>query len=394
MARVLMMTDFSESYANKLLSGIMRYSHEHEPWTVCKVPLSLRDSGRMREVADFAVSWKADAVIGQFRNSDNVKVFQEKGILTLAQDYQQRFPDLINISGDYVLSGEMAADYFIEKGVRHFAFFGISGMVWSEERLEGFAARIRERVPEAHLSVRMKTGLHDVWWYDTASLTEWLAELPKPVAVLGCDDNIAYQIIEAVSQVDREDMRIPEDILVMGVDNDASVCQMCAPQLSSINQDVEQAGYQAAALIEELLSFPPQERQQHYRDILVCPTYITTRQSTDAFIHENPYISRIMYYVNENLHNRIKVEGLVDLVPMSRRMLETTFARETGISLYQYIIRARVNRMKDLINTGLSPLQAADELGTDYKIIARNFKNLTGMTPAEFAKKQSNRIVI
>lgn len=390
MARVLMMTDFSESYANKLLSGIMRYSHEHEPWAVCKVPLFLRDSGRMQEVVDFATTWKADAIIGQFRSGDPVEGFLDRGIITLAQDFQQRFPNLINISGDYIHSGEMAADYFIEKGVRHFAFYGISGMVWSEERLEGFENRIEERLPDASLSVRMITSLRDVWWYDTASLTEWLAALPKPVAILGCDDNIAYQIIEAVTQVGREDMRIPDDILVMGVDNDASVCQMCSPQLSSINQEVEHAGYQAAALIDELLAFPPAERRSRYRDIIVKPSYITTRQSTDAYIHQNPYVSKVMYYVNENLGSRIKVESLVDLVPMSRRMLETTFARETGISLYQYIIRARVNRMKDLINAGHSPLQAADELGTEYKIIARNFKNLTGMTPAEYAKKQLN----
>lgn len=390
MARVLMMTDFSESYANKLLSGIMRYSHEHEPWTVCKVPLSLRDSGRMQELVDFATRWKADAVIGQFRSGDPVEGFLNRGIITLAQDFQQRFPNLINISGDYYLSGEMAADYFIEKGVRYFAFYGIPGMVWSEERLEGFSARIRERLPDATVSVRMKTSLQEIWWYDTDSLTEWLAALPKPVAILGCDDNIAYQIIEAITQVGREDMRIPDDILVMGVDNDASVCQMCSPQLSSINQEVEHAGYQAAALIEELLAYPPAERRSRYRDIIVKPSYITTRQSTDAYIHQNPYVSKVMYYVNENLGSRIKVESLVDLVPMSRRMLETTFARETGISLYQYIIRARVNRMKDLINAGHSPLQAADELGTEYKIIARNFKNLTGMTPAEYAKKQLN----
>ena len=390
MARVLMMTDFSESYANKLLSGIMRYSHEHEPWTVCKVPLSLRDSGRMQELVDFATRWKADAVIGQFRSGDPVEGFLDRGIITLAQDFQQRFPNLINISGDYYLSGELAADYFIEKGVRYFAFYGIPGMVWSEERLEGFSARIRERLPDATVSVRMKTSLQEIWWYDTDSLTEWLAALPKPVAILGCDDNIAYQIIEAITQVGREDMRIPDDILVMGVDNDASVCQMCSPQLSSINQEVEHAGYQAAALLEELLADPPAERRSRYRDIIVKPSYITTRQSTDAYIHQNPYVSKVMYYVNENLGSRIKVESLVDLVPMSRRMLETTFARETGISLYQYIIRARVNRMKDLINAGHSPLQAADELGTEYKIIARNFKNLTGMTPAEYAKKQLN----
>lgn len=387
MARVLMMTDFSEAYANKLLQGIMQYSHEHEPWTVCKVPLSLRDNDRLEEVLRFALTWKADAIIGQFRTGDPVHLFMENGILAISQDFEQPFPGLINISGNYILSGQMAADYFIEKGVRNFAFYGIRGMVWSEERMLGFRNQIRARLPEASFSVREKHGISDIWWYDTAWLTEWLESLPKPVAILGCDDNLAYQLIEAISQAGRENMHIPDDILVMGVDNDASLCQLCSPQLTSINQDVEQAGYQTAVLIDELLVLDPAERPPHFRNIVVNPNYIATRQSTDAFIHQNPFISRIMYYVNENLHSRIRVDDLVELVPMSRRMLETTFYKETGISLYQYIIRARVNRMKDLINAGHTPLQAADELGTEYKIIARNFKNLTGLTPAEYAKQ-------
>ena len=387
MARVLMMTDFSEAYANKLLQGIMQYSHEHEPWAVCKVPLSLRDNGRLDEVLRFALTWKADAIIGQFRKDDPVQLFAQNGILAISQDYEQVFPQLINISGDYILSGHLAADYFIEKGVRHFAYYGINGMVWSDERLAGFRERILDRLPEASVSVREKRGVSDIWWYDTSSLTEWLISLPKPVAILGCDDNLAYQIIEAVSQASSPELRIPDDILVMGVDNDESLCQMCSPQLSSMNQEVMQAGYQTAALIDELLALAPSQRASHFRDIVVRPSFITTRQSTDAFIHKNPYISRIMYYVNANLSGRIRVDDLVNLVPMSRRMLETTFYKETGISLYQYIIRARVNRMKDLINAGHTPLQAADELGTEYKIIARNFKNLTGLTPAEYAKQ-------
>ena len=390
MARVLMMVDFSESYGNRILGGIMRYSHEHEPWVVCKVPLGFREGGRLQEVADFAATWKADAIIGQFRSGDDVDLFLEKGILVIAQDFEQRFPHLVNISGDYVLSGQMAADYFIDKGVRHFAFYGIRGMVWSEERLEGFQRRIAERLPGTEVAVRMKTNPQDTWWYDTADLTQWLASLPKPVAIMGCDDNIAYQLVEAVAQSGQAGMRIPDDILVMGVDNDASLCQMCSPQLTSINQESEEAGYQTAALIDELLPLGPVERYSRYRDILVRPSYIVARESTDAFIHQNPFISRIMYYVNENLSSRIRVDDLVKLVPMSRRMLETTFFKETGISLYQYIIRARVNRMKDLINAGHTPLQAADELGTEYKIIARNFKTLTGITPAEYAK-QTNK---
>ena len=92
MARLLLMTDFSESYANKLLKGIMRFSHEHEPWVVCKMPLSLRDNGRMDEVVKFAVDWKADAIIGQFLPTDDVDAFRKHGIIAIAQDYHQKFP--------------------------------------------------------------------------------------------------------------------------------------------------------------------------------------------------------------------------------------------------------------------------------------------------------------
>ena len=79
MARLLLMTDFSESYANKLLKGIVRFSHEHEPWVVCKMPLSLRDNGRMEEVLKFAIDWKADAIIGQFLPTDDVDAFSRHG---------------------------------------------------------------------------------------------------------------------------------------------------------------------------------------------------------------------------------------------------------------------------------------------------------------------------
>ncbi|MBR1795045.1 MAG: helix-turn-helix domain-containing protein, partial [Bacteroidales bacterium] len=106
-------------------------------------------------------------------------------------------------------------------------------------------------------------------------------------------------------------------------------------------------------------------------------------------IHGNPSISRMMYFISNNLSNHLSVNDVVDQVPMSRRLVESIFRQEVGISIYQYIIRARVERMKDLIVNGHSPLEAADELGMDYKIIARNFKKLTGMTPGEFARKES-----
>lgn len=381
------MTDFSEAYANKLLQGIMRYSHEHEPWVVCKVPLRLRDSGRLEEVVRFAVAWKADAIIGQFRSVEDVDGFRRNGIIPIAQDYRQHIPGIVNISGDYALSGRICADYFIEKGVKSFAFFGLHGFVWSDERRDSYFAQIRSRMPEASTSLLEKYDADEAWWYDLERITKWLRSLPKPVGILACDDQRAYYIMEA-SKLGGEGMRIPNDIMVLGVDNDETVCQLTSPALSSLNQATEDAGYNAAKVIDQLLALPPSQRFKEVEDIVVRPTFITARSSTDAFIHGNPYISRMMYFISNNLSNHLSVNDVVDQVPMSRRLVESIFRQEVGISIYQYIIRARVERMKDLIVNGHSPLEAADELGMDYKIIARNFKKLTGMTPGEFARKE------
>ena len=379
------MTDFTESYANKLLKGIVRYSHEHDPWVVCKMPLSLRDSGRLDEVVRFAVSWKADAIIGQFLSTDDVDAFSREGIVAVAQDYQQPFGSICNISGDYEASGCICADYLIRKRVRNYGFFGLKGMVWSDRRRDSFRDEILSKVPDATFSVFENYDISATWWYDLENLEKWLRELPKPVAILACDDNRAYYIVEAAKQAGGENMRIPEDIMVLGIDNDEALCQLCSPQLSSLNQDTEEAGYDTACLINELLALPPAERAANIRDITVRPTFITTRRSTDAVLHPNPYISRILSFINDNVSERISVDDVVALVPMSRRLLESSFRREMGISIYQYVIKVRVEKMKDLMVNGYSPLAAAEALGMDYKLIARSFKKVTGMTPGEYS---------
>ena len=384
MARLLLMTDFTESYANKLLKGIVRYSHDHDPWVVCKMPLSLRDSGRMDEVVKFAVSWKADAVIGQFLSTDDVDAFSRQGIIAVAQDYHQHFPSICNICGDYEASGRICADYFLKKRVHNFGFFGLKGMVWSDERRDSFFDEIRSRVPDATLSTLESYDISATWWYDLDKLATWLRELPKPVAILACDDNRAYYVVEAAKQVGGDNMRIPEDIMVLGIDNDEALCQLCSPQLSSLNQDTEEAGYNTASLINEMLSLPKGEWAGHIRNIIVKPTFITTRRSTDAVLHPNPYISRILYHINKSIGEHFSVDDVVALVPMSRRLLENTFRREIGTSIYQYVIRARVEKMRDLMVNGYPPLVCADMLGMDYKILARSFKKITGKTPREF----------
>lgn len=386
MARVLMMTDFTESYGNKLLQGIIKYSHEHSPWVVGKIPLSFRDGNQLKTAAEIADHWKADAIIGQFRSFEDIRPFQERGIIPVAQDFLQSFPGIINITGDYLEAGRMAARYFMERGLRHFAYYGLNGVVWSDGRRDGFmevAARDAD-APLRKSDIREIKNLKTSWWYNTEKLIHWLRSLPKPVGIYCCDDNKAYNIIEACSQSQQTGLRIPEDILLLGTDNDETVCQLCMPQLSSVALDVEIAGYQVAALIEYLLNLPLMERSKHYSDIIVRPTHIVTRHSTDALVNDNPYISKILRYIENNIGKSLRVEDLVALVPMSRRTLEETFSKSMGTSIYRYIIQTRVSRFQKLILGGLSPSQAAMELGLEYKSLSREFKRQTGLSPKDF----------
>lgn len=387
MARLLMMTDLSESYATKLLQGIIQYSHEHEPWVVAKIPLSFRDANQLKTVAEIATHWRADAIIGQFRSFEDARIFQERGIIPVAQDYKQVFPGIINITGDYQEAGRMAARYFLERGLRNFAFYGLRSVVWSDGRREGFAREIEEAtgLPLRKVDIREIKNFKTAWWYNTDKLVHWLRALPKPAGIFCCDDRRAYNILEACASSRLSGLRIPEDILVLGVDDDETVCSLCLPQLSSVALDVEKAGYQTARLIEEVLRLPPGERKEAFRDIVVHPTHIVTRRSTDILAHQNPYVARVLAYIGGNLDRRIRIEDLLELVPMSRRSFETTFSGEMGMSIYQYILHSRVDRMKELMDSGVPPQKAAMELGMEYKALSRNFKRLTGLSPREYA---------
>ena len=201
MARVIFLTDFSEAYARELLLGMARYAHDTaQAWSLCRLPLSIRDKFGIEAVVEWAVRMKADAVIGQFYNTDNVGLFRENGIIAIAQDFKKRFTTIPNITGPHHLAGRMAAEYFLKKGFRNFAFYGTRGIDFSDERCQGFRETVEQANPDFTFSSLRSGAQNDLWYYDTAQLITWLQSLPKPVAIMACDDNHAYHITEACQQ--------------------------------------------------------------------------------------------------------------------------------------------------------------------------------------------------
>ena len=134
--------------------------------------------------------------------------------------------------------------------------------------------------------------------------------------------------------------RIPNDIAILGVDNDETICKLSAPNLSSLSQGVEQGGYDVARLIDRLIRNPEAE----WEDVMVMPLNIITRQSTDIYANNDPHIAEVLRYIHENISQKITVDDLVKLVPLSRRLLETRFKKGMGTSIYDYIIQTRIGR--------------------------------------------------
>jgi Transcriptional regulators len=379
MPRVILLTDFSEEYAKGLLKGIVQYSKEHESWVLCKMPLSYRELYEVEGVLDWAKKWKADGIIAQFYNTDNVKIFKENGIAAIAQDFKERFVDIPNITGAHKLAGKMGAEYFLKKGFKHFAFYGFTGIVWSEERCEGFKEELSKYKLDRHFYEYRNLESKGLWFYESEPLIEWLKNLPKPIAMMACDDNQGHHITEVCKQCG---IKIPEEISILGVDNDEAICTLSDPPLSSIHQAVEKGGYETARLLEKMIEDP----QADYDDVVVYPTHIVTRQSTDIYATEDKYISIVLRYIHQNIHKKLSVSDIAGLVPLSRRLLENRFKQVTSFPIYSYIFHLRMEKLAEKLLETTEPIaDITMEMGfPNYKNISRQFKAIKGCTPSEY----------
>lgn len=384
MARVILLTDFSEEYAKRLLKGIVQYSKEHQPWILCKMPLSYRALHRLEGVLEWAKRWKADGIIGQFYNSDCVNLFKENGIVAIAQDFKSRFAEIPNITGAHRLAGKMGADYFIRKGFKNFAFYGFKNIVWSRERFEGFKDELARYGMDDNLYEYQNENFRESWYYQSNPLIRWLEALPKPAAVMACDDNNALHITEVCRQLK---IKIPEEISLLGVDNDESICTLSDPPLSSLDQTVESGGYEAAGLMDKLISDP----DAPYEDIVVYPTHVVARQSTDIYATNDKYVAVVLKHIHQHPDKKLSINEMTGLVPLSRRLLEERFKQVTGLPMYRYIMNFRVDKFaKELLETDRPIVEiAAEHDSLDYKNIARAFKQVKGCTPSEFRSRYS-----
>ena len=385
--RLLFITDFTEQFPYRLLRGILRYSQDTgEPWAVCKMPSSYKREIGLRQVVALAENWHTDVVIGQFDPDEKLELFRRKGMVVLAQDYISKFKNVPNITADYRKMGSMAAERFVSKGFRNFAYFGNNGMCWSDERLEGFRDYLEAEGLSDALYVYDQQRVSNLWFYNQSVLYSWLASLPKPVAIMACDDNQACFLVEACNHIG---VRIPFEVAIIGVDNDEILCNLTDPSLSSIDVDIERGGYEAAEMAHRMFQDP----SYPWHDIVLEPVRIVPRTSSNVMATKDAAIHDALRYINDNIDHKIQVSDVLEHVPLSRRLLEQRFLKETGTTVYQYITEMRISRFEQLLLSSKDSVAdiAARMDEPDAKNLSRRFQAVRGCTPSEFRKLNSRK---
>jgi LacI family transcriptional regulator len=229
-----------------------------------------------------------------------------------------------------------------------------------------------------------------IWRKEQRSLAEWLKTLPRPVGVMACNDDRARQVVDACVTAG---LAIPEEVSVLGVDNDEFVCTLSNPPISSISLGLESAGYRAAMLLDELMTDREKPEDRTPERIVVSPVAVVGRQSTDVAICEDSCVMQALQFIRENGDRPIQVDDVVCRVAISRRSLFDRFRRLIGCTIHQYIKRTRAGRIEDLLlRTSHSIEEIAGMLGfPDSGHMAQYFRSMKGMNPGVFRTRHTPR---
>jgi len=357
------------------LRGVARYAESKPHWLFSSIVLE--------EQTTHAVGWRRpEGLIASVHTPELARRLSawRRPVVNIAAVLPSL--KLPSVRVDNTPVGQMAADHFLERGLRHFAYLGPPDHQYSIERLAAFRQALQaagRSVTCHHTPAHVPLDPLGRQWNLDQGVQDWLRKLPKPVGVFVPGDDIGVEVSEVCRQAG---LRIPEDVALLGVDNDDLNCELARPRLSSVILPAERVGYEAAALLDRLLAGerPPAA------PIFVPPLGIATRRSTEALAIEDPHVVSAVRYIREHAHLPLRVSDVLREVPVGRRTLELRFRKALGWGLGEEIRRTHIERAKRLLARTNLPLKAvALQAGfSDFRHMAVVFRAELGQTPHGF----------
>ena len=382
---VALIVETSTAYGRAILSGISQYVREYGPWTVYIEQRSLQDPA-----PPWLERWAGDGIIARASTPQSARKLAKTGVPTVDLNDQVRGLGLPQIHSDHAAIAHLAADHLIDRGFRHFAYFGFPIFEWSLRRQEAFTNHVLAAGHQFHEGLpgrRVHWSHQQASWEDEIEgVAQWVKRLPKPLGIMAGNDIRGIQMLDACR---RAGVAVPEEVAVVGVDNEELVCLLAYPPLSSVVPDAYRVGYESAALLDQMMKGHPVTEMLRS----IPPVSVATRQSSDVTAIANPRLASAMQFIRESACQGIGVDDVLANLSVSRSVLQRLFRKELGQTILDAITAIRMQRVKQLLaETDLSLNDIADRAGFSYvEYLSTSFRHHTGQSPSSYRRKFRRR---
>jgi len=364
------------------ITGVLRYAIEYGcNWSYITSPESLALS-----VLDLR-GWKGDGIIAALNTPAEASCVKEFEVPVVNISGTLEHTPVPRVSLDNRLVGQLAAEHLIERGFREFAYYGLRNVAYSSARENTFEARLQQAGFRCTSLLMPPTyRANALQWHDQQRrLVKWLERLPTPVGLFAVTDYRAREVLDACRQIG---LRVPQQVAVIGVDNEEVICAHVEPQLTSVARDNQQEGYHAATILDDLIRGKPIASTEE----VIPPLGIVPRESTQTVAFKDARLCHAIEYLNKNIEHPIGVDELASQVGVSRRWMEYAFRDALNESPYQYIRQWRLKLARDLLEKepAAKIYQVARRTGfSSAKQLTTAFGQEFGVSPREFQRSKN-----
>jgi LacI family transcriptional regulator len=374
--RVAVLLDTSRAYDRDVLKGIAHFNKLYDKFNFFFYSPKYIHPENHAILLKRLSAWNPEGIIA--REMPGIDVIKSWNIPLIVSPHTKLYDGSINLWADNNKIGQLAAEYFLNKGYKSLGLLGFKKFDWSLERENGFELRAGQSY------VRVEKFLfddHQMFWEDLpVRLSQWLKKILKPCAIFSVTDELNIHLLEAAKAAE---YRVPDELAILGVDNDELLCEMTLPTLSSIDQNAWRAGYEIG---EGLLEWMETSRRPT-NDFMIQPNTVVERYSTSTLAIDDEQVRHALNFIYLNApHTDIKVSDVIASTSHSRRILEKKFNQLLNSSILEEIKKVRIKRIKYLLEqSDLTAQQIAYEMGFGNPVnITRYFKTATGYKPLEY----------
>jgi LacI family transcriptional regulator len=373
---VLLLIDTAGAYGRGLVEGIGRYALEHGPWSIQFEYRALDSSP-----PEWLSRWSGDGIIARTSNAA-----QAKSLLATKRPLVEMFgcPGTLDwqICPDLALEANMAVEHFVNCGLRCFGYFAYEVVWWTRVHREAYVKAVEERGYECHSFDAPTSRRGMPVWRDEQrpKLLRWLRSLPRHIGIYTPGDLHAVRVLDACHEAR---IAVPDDVAVLGRGNDPVICETVRPTMSSLDPDARRIGYEAARLLAQKMAGKAAPEA-----VLIPPSGVVARQSTDFTVVEDADVAQAMQFVRQNACRGIDVPRVAREVGLSRRALEIKFRQYLKRSPKSEIRRVQMEHAKRLLALTEKTVEAIAHVcgHVSVKYFAAAFLREVGITPSAYRK--------